>query len=355
MKTTYNEILNNMKNCFFEKCGENVDLMSDLGARFQTVASELYSLYCYSDFILKQAFPQTASSKYLDYHASLRDIERKKASKAKGALTFYLSEPRESSVVVDKGCICSVEGSPYIQFATDRVAVIRAGELSVSVNATALEVGEDYNAAAGSISVMVNPPLYVSSVTNENEFIGGYDEECDDSLRNRILSSYSVPASGVSIQSMSDVVMKIEEVVDCKIQNAGNRKINVYVKTKDGRLDGTLIGKIRNALMITNISACMTSVALASPDEFDLHIEADVLSGSRILAEEKIRKAVSDYAKSLRIGENLNLNRVACIVSSADESIKYCSISSNRAAQSTVLCADSSYLKLTRLEVNCYE
>lgn len=344
-----------MKNCFFEKSGENVDLMSDLGARFQTVASELYSLYCYGDFILKQAFPQTASSKHLDYHAMLRDIERKKATKAKGTLTFYLSDPREDNVVVDKGSICSVEGSPYIQFSTDKVAIIKAGEQSVSVSATALETGEAYNAPAESISVMVNPPLYVSSVINENEFVGGYDEECDESLRRRILSSYSVPASGVSIQSMSDVVMKIEDIVDCRIENAGNRKINVYVKTKDGMLAGALIGKIRNALMITNISACLTSVILAVPDEFDLHIEADVSSGNKNIAEEKIRNAVCNYVNSLRIGENLNLNRVACIVSSADDSIKYCEISSNRAAQSVILCADSSYLKLTQLEVNCYE
>ena len=42
LKITYDEILNNMKNAFYEKSGENVDLMSDLGARFQAVASELY-------------------------------------------------------------------------------------------------------------------------------------------------------------------------------------------------------------------------------------------------------------------------------------------------------------------------
>ena len=102
LKITYDEILNNMKNAFYEKSGENVDLMSDLGARFQAVASELYSLSCYGDYILRQSFPQTASGTELDYHAALRDITRKSASKSSGELTFYVDEPIETELTVPK-------------------------------------------------------------------------------------------------------------------------------------------------------------------------------------------------------------------------------------------------------------
>ena len=51
------------------------------------VASEIYSVCAYGDYIFRQGFPQTATGAYLDKHAQLRSITRKKAARA-GAYSF---------------------------------------------------------------------------------------------------------------------------------------------------------------------------------------------------------------------------------------------------------------------------
>ncbi|MFR5875364.1 MAG: baseplate J/gp47 family protein [Eubacterium sp.] len=343
-----------MKTTFFEQCGENVDLMGDIGARFQAVASELFSLSCYGDFILKQAFPQTASGQYLDYHAALRDMKRKSPSKASGELMFSVYEKMDEDIEIPKGTICSVQDYPYIQYETVSAAVIKAGDLGVTVNTIAIEPGHAYNAAAETITVMVNPPSGVAAVTNMNEFIGGCDDESDDALRKRILCSYSVPPTGVSAESIRESILKSDDVLDCIVLNNIGLSMIVYLKTKRGVLDEQVIDDVKNMLMIAEITSLETHVALAKAKEFDLNIDASSAAGGGAELEQKIREAVYDYIGSLRIGETLNLAKISYKLSDID-GLEYCEINSADAIQSAIYCDNRSYLKLRELSVNCYE
>lgn len=343
-----------MRTAFYEQCGENVDSMGDIGARFQAVASELFSLYCYGDFVLKQAFPQTAGGQYLDYHAALRDMKRKSPSKASGKLVFSILEESQEDIRIPQGTICSVADYPYIQFETLEGAVIRAGDLSITVNAAATETGSTCNAEAGTVTVMVNPPSGVAAVSNINAFKGGCDDESDEMLRKRILTSYSVPPTGVSAESISESILKLEEVLDCIVVGNLNISIIVYLKTKSGILDTQTTADVKNTLMIADITSLETHVALATAKLFDLSIDAAVSGGNSAELEKRIREAVSEYTDSLRIGESLNLSRISYALSGLD-GMEYCEISSSEAAQTTIHCDIRSYLKLNNLTVNCYE
>ena len=165
MRITYNEIINKMKAAYFERCGESVKAFSDTSARLEAAASELFSLACEAEFIFRQAFPQSATGEYLDFHAELRDIQRKQSSKAMGELTFSVIEAAESDVEIPKGTICSKADEVYVQFITTENAVISAGDTEVTVPASALENGGEYNAPAGTVTVMVNPPAGVDGVS----------------------------------------------------------------------------------------------------------------------------------------------------------------------------------------------
>ena len=58
---TYDEILNSMKNTYFEESGSAVEDNSQTLKLLEIVASELYGLSCYADWALKQNFVQTAN------------------------------------------------------------------------------------------------------------------------------------------------------------------------------------------------------------------------------------------------------------------------------------------------------
>jgi uncharacterized phage protein gp47/JayE len=351
---TYNEILDNMKKAFYEQCGENVDMMGDLGARFQAVASELFSLYCYGDFVLKQAFVQTAEGEYLDYHAELRDTQRKSSSLAEGSLTFSILEASDEDVEIPKGTICAVSDSPYIQFETIDNAVISSGELSVTVKARAIEGGSAYNVDSATVTVMVNPPSSVAKVTNEGEFTGGWDEESDYSLRKRLLSSYSVPPTGVSATSLAESIMKFDDVLDCVVANVANLHISAYLITKSGTADDELIEKIKNSIMISKLVNLPVCVYISEPKKFNLNVDATVSKGMSEEVEAKIRELVTDYTNALKIGESLSMVKLSYEVSKID-GVKYCEVSCNSGTGTSVTCTTQTHLKLKNLTVNCYE
>lgn len=341
-----------MKNAFFEICNENVDLMSDLGARFQAVASELFSLFCYSEYVLQQAFPQTASGQYLEYHAALRDIKRKTASRAYGTLTFFAADENETDIEIPKGTVCSIKEHPYIQFETTENAVIEAGQTSVTVLSQALENGEQYNAKEDTVTVMVNPPTSVLSVTNADAFTGGWDDESDEALRKRILASYRIPQMGVSSKSIAEAVIKLDDVLDCNIIKSGESTIYAYVKTKSNTISDELKQQIEDALMIAKITSSSVIIELAKCMEYDLvvDIEASDISG----VEESVSSAIKNIAESVRIGESIILNKLS-FAALAVSNANYCEAGSPAAVNGVINADSDTYLKLKSITVNCYE
>lgn len=339
-----------MKTTFFEECGENVEPLSDLGARFQAVASELFSISCYGDFILKQAFPQTATGEYLDYHAGLKGIIRKTATKAKGTLTFYIAQVMSSDVEIPKGTICAVKDSPYIQFETDEPAVITAGSTSVDVKATAISVGSDANVGASTITVMVNPPRSVIAVNNQFSFDGGYLGESDRSLRKRVLGVFSIPQTGLGISMLENAVLDIDEILDCKIVKGGSSYINTYVKARTVDVSYDLKKLVRNALGIMSAINYSISVYGANKKEFNLFVQTCADEN----VDEKIKALAREYCSCLRIGESLNLNQLEGEITAID-GVKYCKISCDTAFSDMVKCNNDQYLSLSNVRVTYVE
>ena len=341
-----------MKTVFFEKQHINVDPMSDLGARFQAVASELFSLACYGNFILKQAFPQTARGEYLDLHAQMRGAVRKNAAKATGYLTFSIPEALAYDIDIDEGVICSVEDKPYLQFVTVGNAVIAAGETSVQAEAIACADGAEYNVPAGSITVMVTSPLGVTAVTNANAFEGGWDEESDEALRRRLLAAYSVPPTGVSLKSLSEAMLALPNVADCCIYK-NNNTLAVYVKTLSGMFDHGEREAITDALTIGSLFSMSITVNMASAAPYDLTVSLQTDAADTAQTAQAVRRVITDHARALRIGEVLDLSRLAQEAATV-EGVKRCDITSDSAAGGIIPVGTGAYLALGDLTVNCY-
>lgn len=350
---TYKKILDTMKNQFYESCGKSAEVIGDIGIRFQTVASELFSLYCYGDFILKQAFAQTATGKCLDYHGELRNIKRKNASKAKGKVIFYINEPSQSDIEIKKGIICSLSSRPYIEFETIADVVLKAGETQVEAEATALEAGSAYNIQANEIDTMVNPPAYIVGVRNENEFIGGNDTENDYSLRKRIISAYALPATGVSLESIMQPILQLDEILDCTVYMEDDVYMEVYVRTVSGELDEELMEKVRNTVLISYIINYAVEVWQAQADACPIILSAKCKQDCE-KTRENIISVLKEYFAAMKIGENLNLNKLVYEISRTDN-VEYCEIGSQRAVNNTVICDQNKYLTLGDFEVLVYE
>lgn len=336
-----------MKQAFYDECGHNPDNLSDIGARLNIVASELYSICCNTDFVKRQSFVQTAQGEYLDYHAQLRDMTRKEASRARGVLTFGLFDAINEDVVIKAGTICASKNEHYIQFATDEDAVIPAGQLSVDVGATALENGRGYNAPASTVNVFVNAPARVEWVNNYHDFVGGSDVESDESLRKRIIDSFKHLPSGFSKEYMQEIIMSIDEILDCKIYDYDHEaggSINIYVKTSNGEIDSSLRQRLDEKAM--HLELINEHPVFALPRKKD--VEITIISSDYCIGIEDL---CWEYFSSLRIGEALDLLEFRVWLSKKSD-YNIINVISRQASGQYVLCGSDEYLYLNGVGVS---
>lgn len=133
---------------------------------------------------IKNLFPQWAERQLLDYHAENRGIYRKSAQPATGIVTVTGTK----KIKIPKGfkfCTESYLNEPSIEFATDEeIEIPDSGQIDIPI--TAIEAGRKGNVAAETIVMMSTPLRGISKVRNVNPTYYGYDEEDDESLRERV-------------------------------------------------------------------------------------------------------------------------------------------------------------------------
>lgn len=343
-----------MKTAFYNECGKSVSEFSEIDMKFKAAASEIFAVSSFGDYILRQSFVQTASGENLDKHALLRGITRKKAEYAKGFITFSIGEENEGEVVIPKGTVCSAKGLAYIQFATDERAVIAPGELSVTVHATALKTGEEYNCSACSVCVMVNPPQYVCTAENETAFIGGCGDECDESLRERILSSYSALNNGINAESVREMLLTLDEALDASVMPSDDGSMIVCIRTRDGIISEELERKAEGLLGISAFCGVPIEFRAAEARPFSVDIEAKILSGyDKKAIEDELAEKVKRYCAKRKIGKNISVSELSAVLSGT-QGVLHFNISM-KGDSYAMNCGAQEYLELCGAKVILYE
>lgn len=355
MNKTYEQILDSMKNAYFNEYGEAVDSNSQTMKRFEMLASELFSLSCYGDYIYKQAFVQTATGENLDKLGEIRGCTRKSASCAEGNLTFSISEASEEDITIPVGTVCSVADKPYMQYKTTEKGVISAGETQVSVNAIALTEGDEYNVEANEITVMVNAPVGVTSVTNESELFGGCDEELDTSYRNRIMRHYSILPNGSNLTAFENNILTLNAVTDCNIPETDSTgMLYIYVATKTNSLTTAIVNNVAKKVPIIELAGIPYTVKLATQKKYVLSVDAYIMTGfDEDEITQQIKDKVSEIASTLRIGRFLSLNKVARELRNID-GLEDCNVYSSQATGNEIYCKYDEILYYKGTAVKCF-
>ncbi len=346
----YTELINKMKTAYFNVSGEDPGANPQAMGIIEALAAEVYALFCKERHTLAAAFPQTATGEYLDNHAALRGIERKKNAAATGELTFYLDAALGFDVEVPGGTVVSRYGEPFIQFATDAAATIPAGEVSATAKATALSAGAAYNAPAGSVTVMVNPPEYVAGVTNERAFTSGTDDEGDAALRERILASYSAYSNCVNEKSIRELLLSDEEILDAATAPA-EPGITVYLRTPSGAVSEELEARVGDMLGFITLCGAPVTVVAAMPKEFSLTVTLTILPGADFEAiAEKVSTRLTAFCAKEKIGRSLTTAELEGALSNIG-GVRSADISVPSSAAGSISCGTGEYLTLASLEV----
>lgn len=356
MSITYDEILNSMKTAFFNEKGEAVHELSDLELRFKAVASEIYSVASYGDYVLKQSFPQTATGEFLDRHAALRRITRKTASFSSGVITVSRTENSLGTAMnIPKGTVFSVSEKPFIQFSTDEAANIAADESSVDISVTALKAGDEHNISAGIALEAVNPPAHLQSAVSKTDFSGGWDSESDEALRERILGSYKCRKNAVSASAVRETLLTLEEVTDAYVCAAENYTMCVCLKTKSGKISEELRAEAENMLGFALLCGVAIEFTAAEKQPFAVTAEAKVLSGyDTNEIKSRIKAKITEFCSDEKIGKNYSESAIAAYCGDID-GVEYINVFIGSDSVAAAACASTGYLKLEKVEVYTHE
>ena len=310
---TYDEILKAMTDKYTEATSIVPSEYSDIGIRMRILAGEIYSSLVNFNWLKEQVFVNTATGEYLDMHADMRGISRQKAHKASGKLKFYIAEPSEKDILVPKGTVAACPVS-LIRFVTLSDAVIKAGNLSVSVGAEAMFAGKASNVPANSVTVMITPPAGVVGVTNNSAFAGGCDIERDESLRARVINSIRYPVNSTNIAYYKAVAESVDGVASASVvpRSRGAGTVDVYIAADGSEVNNDTLSDAQKLISQMREVCVDVTVKKAKAQNIDLYISLNVAAGYDF---DKVKSdcidKISDYIYSCGAGGEVLICKVS--------------------------------------------
>ena len=300
------EIYQGMMADFAWRTGLEASGAGDLAVRMYAVAAELYSLQVQSDWVARQCFPQTATGEYLDRHAALRGLERRRAAKAEGSLRFSVDEALSTNLTIPAGTVCMTAG--LVRFETAEDGVLAAGTLQTEVPARAVEPGFVGNVGSGTVLSMAVAPVGVSRVTNPEPFAGGVDEEKDEALRERVLETFQRLPNGANAAFYQQGALSFPGVAAAQIlpRSRGVGTVDVVIATEAGLPDADLLSQVRAWFEERREIAVDVAVLAPKVKTVDVTVRVKSREGRDAAA---VRRAVSDalngWFTGARLGKDL--------------------------------------------------
>lgn len=304
-------IYEQMMAVYGEKTGYTMADSADLAVRLYAAAGQLEGLYAYGEWILRQAFPQTASGAYLDMHARLRGVERRQATAAMGKLTFSVDTARQNVVTIPAGTACTTVG--LVRYITLEDGVIPAGSLSVTVQAAAEMPGIGGNTAAGTVVYMPAAPAGVASCTNETAFSGGMDTESDAVLRERIQNHYRSLPNGANAAYYRERAMSNQNVAAASVlpRHKGIGTVGVVITSLSGMPDEALIREVAADLAQAREIAVDVEVMAPIEKKVDVTVTVWPLETAEFTAvKETVVAAVTNSFDGRLLGEPVYRTRL---------------------------------------------
>ena len=231
-----------------ERCGCVIGDSCDMAVRLYAAAAQIQALEIQAEWVARQSFPQTAEGEMLDRHGEMRGITRLPAERATGTLRFSVSRAPSADLSIPAGSVCLTRSGEA--FETCEEGVLQAGALSVDIPSRAVEAGAAGNVAAGRIALMSPYPAGIERCTNPAAFTGGRDQEDDESLRSRVLSSYRRLPNGANAAFYEAAALAHSGVAAAAAvgRARGIGTVNVYLTSPAGVPSEALLKEVEEDL-----------------------------------------------------------------------------------------------------------
>jgi uncharacterized phage protein gp47/JayE len=311
------------------------DLLAPAAIEFSLAYTEL-------DTLLLLAFADTTEGEWLDKYVAMFGLERKPAVKATGQVTFTGPD----GTIIPAGTRLVTDDVEPVYFVTTADATIAGG--SATVSAEAEEGGVKGNVSAGEITSLAIDEEYfeVVSVTNNEPFTGGVDEESDDELRARLLDRLRRPVTSGNANHYRQWALEVAGVGDAKVYPVWNGPGTVKVVLLDTEKKAppqSIVDAV--ATHIESVRPVGANVTVVGATEVPINISAILTLAPGVVIEDvqpEIETAVIEYLKSIAFVEPVvRYSRIANLILNTNGVSDYSNLTVN-GGTSNITIADGS-------------
>jgi len=222
----------------------------------------------------RQKMLRYARGKVLDALGERAGVERQDVVPATTTLSFSLSAAIGENIIIPAGTRATGDNTRY--FATDMTVVLAAGSTSVTVAATSVGGGTEYNnIAIGLINTIVDLIPYVDAVTNTTVTSGGSDEESDDSLRERIRLAPSQTSTAGPINAYKYWAKSADPTIsDVNVSSPSAGTVKIVPILYGGIIpDAAILAKVLAACSASDVRPLTDNVTVEAPTTVSYDIE----------------------------------------------------------------------------------
>ncbi|TKI08671.1 baseplate J/gp47 family protein [Martelella alba] len=283
---------------------------SDYYVRASALASLAIGIYQYQGWIVRQIFPDTADTEYLEWHARTRNLFRKSATTANGNITVT-GEPGASA---DAGLIITRGDLSYTT--TAAVTLDNGGNGTVAANySTAGAAGNTTAVASGTFN---STPTGFDSTVAIGIMSGGTDKESDTELLARLLDIIRRAPAGGNQYDYRRWAMSVDGVTAAYVYplRRGLGTVDVVITSASGLPSDDIIAATQAYIDdVRPVTAKNCLVLGPTIKAVDLEIQVSLDGVTLDAATTAIISALDDYINKLPPGDPFIRSQAEALVS----------------------------------------
>ena len=284
---------------------------SDAYARASSLAACAEGIYAHQKWLIKQFFPDTADTEFLEKHAGLRGLRRRNATYAAGKGATVSGNP---DAVIAVGLQIKTEDGRFYE--TTESAVIPASG-SVIVAVRSLATGAVQNIKTATKGSFMAAPVGVSTDVVLNDVVGATNAESDSSLLERLLNKIRRPAAGGNKYDYKDWALEVDGVEQAYVYplRRGLGTVDIAITADNGVPSDDTVRRAQEYIdQERPVTAKESKVVKPDVTKVNFNIQVKISGVSLNDIKTAINNALRDYFNGLIPGDDLIVSQCEAVV-----------------------------------------
>lgn len=284
---------------------------SDAYARASSLAACAEGIYAHQKWLIKQFFPDTADTEFLEKHAGLRGLRRRNATYAAGKGATISGNP---DAVIAMGLQIKTEDGRFYE-TTESVVISAGGSAVVAVRS--LATGAVQNIKTATKGSFMAAPVGVSTDVVLNDVVGATNAESDSSLLERLLNKIRRPAAGGNKYDYKDWALEVDGVEQAYVYplRRGLGTVDIAITADNGVPSDDTVRRAQEYIdQERPVTAKESKVVKPDVTKVNFNIQVKISGVALNDIKTAINNALRDYFNGLIPGDDLIVSQCEAVI-----------------------------------------